>query len=90
VMRRSIWSGTGLAAAVLISEVAITVVGLKADWARYHLPVLLLVAVCIGVVAGRLTQLAVPGIARPRDAATNVNLAGLPDLPIQMAEKDRY
>jgi hypothetical protein len=56
VMKRGIWSGTCLAAAILTSEVAITVIGLKADWARYHLPVLLLVAVCIGVVAGMLPE----------------------------------
>jgi hypothetical protein len=57
VMKRGIWSGTGLAVAVLTSELAITVIGLKADWARYHLPVLLLVAVCIGVVAGILPEM---------------------------------
>jgi hypothetical protein len=39
-------------AAVLGSVTAITVYGLEADWARYHLPVLLLQAVGIGVIAG--------------------------------------
>jgi hypothetical protein len=56
VVRRGIWSATGLTSAVLISEVAITVLGLKADWARYHFPVLLLVAVCIGIIPGWLVQ----------------------------------
>lgn len=65
VMRRGIWSATGLLAAVLTSEVAITIFGLKADWARYHLPILLLMAVCIGTIAGGLWT----AVYRPRSRA---------------------
>lgn len=52
VFQRGFWSATGLAAAVLTSEVAITIYGLDVDWARYHLPILLLSCTCIGVIAG--------------------------------------
>lgn len=52
VARRGLWSATALAAVVLASTAAITVYGLEADWARYHLPILLLQAVGIGVLLG--------------------------------------
>jgi hypothetical protein len=54
VARRGVWSGTGLIATVLLAETAITVIGMRADWARYHLPVLLLTATCTGIAAGQL------------------------------------
>ena len=52
VVRRGIWSPSGLAAAIFVSEVAVTIYGLRVDWARYHLPMLLLAAVGIGVLGG--------------------------------------
>ena len=52
-LRRGIASGHGLAMIVLGGQAAITVVGMGVDWARYHLPILLLVAVCIGVAVGQ-------------------------------------
>jgi hypothetical protein len=52
VIRSGLWSGHALVATVLVSQATITVLGLRADFARYHLPVLLLVAVSLGVLAG--------------------------------------
>jgi len=52
VIRHGLWSAHALAAAVLTSETAITIYGLNADWARYHLPILLLTTTCIGVACG--------------------------------------
>jgi hypothetical protein len=76
VMRRGIWSATALAATVLTSEALITIIGLQADWARYHLPILLLVATSVGVLAGQVTTTVqaitlgsrhrvAPGVPRP-------------------------
>jgi hypothetical protein len=62
--RRGIWSATALAAAVLVSITAITIYGLEADWARYHLPILILQATAIGVVTGVIT-----GIVQARSVA---------------------
>lgn len=53
-IKRGPWSGHALAFAVLGGQAVVTIVGLRADWARYHLPIVLLAAVCIGVVAGEL------------------------------------
>lgn len=53
VIRFGLWSGHALAAAVLASQAAVTILGLRADFARYHLPILLLTAVCLGVLAGQ-------------------------------------
>ncbi len=57
-LRRGIVSGHGLALIVLGGQAAITIVGMGADWARYHLPILLLVAVCIGVAVGQGWEIA--------------------------------
>jgi len=43
-----------LVAIVLGGQVALIVLGLRADFARYHLPVLLAEAVCVGVLGGEL------------------------------------
>lgn len=53
VLRSGLWSGHGLAMVVLCGIAAITVAGLGVDWARYHLPILLFVAVCLGVAVGQ-------------------------------------
>jgi hypothetical protein len=55
-MHRGIWSAEALAGAVLASATAITVYGLEADWARYHLPILILEATAIGVAIGFMTE----------------------------------
>lgn len=76
VMYRGIWSATGLAASILLAEAVITVIGLRADWARYHLPILLLAAVCIGIVSGE----------GARGLSTLANRARLPESVPQTAE----
>jgi hypothetical protein len=53
VIRDGLWSAPALGAAVLVSEAAVTIYGLRVDWARYHLPLLLLAVVGIGVLGGR-------------------------------------
>ena len=53
IIRNGLWSGRSLVAAVLFSQATITVIALRTDFARYHLPILLLVAVGLGVLAGR-------------------------------------
>lgn len=58
-MRRGITSATALAGTVLASTAAITIYGLEADWARYHLPILVLQATAIGVIAGQGILMAV-------------------------------
>ncbi len=67
--RRGITGATGLVATVLLSEAAITIWGLKADWARYHLPILLLEAVGIGILVGATTGHITRRVSR-RDAVT--------------------
>jgi hypothetical protein len=54
VIREGLWSARALGAAVLVSEAAVTIYGLRVDWARYHLPLLLLTVVGIGVLAGKI------------------------------------
>jgi hypothetical protein len=54
VVRRGLFGAHALAAAVLASQAAITIYGLRVDWARYHLPILLLVAAGVGVAGGKL------------------------------------
>lgn len=54
VIRRGLHSPTALIAAVLGASTAITILGLQVDWARYHYPILVAVAVCSGVAAGAL------------------------------------
>jgi 4-amino-4-deoxy-L-arabinose transferase-like glycosyltransferase len=52
VLRRGLATPAALAAVVLGGQVALVVVGMRADFARYLYPVLLAQAVCIGVAAG--------------------------------------
>lgn len=51
-VRRGPWSGHALAFAVLGGQAVVTIVGMRVDWARYHLPIVLLAAVCIGIAVG--------------------------------------
>jgi hypothetical protein len=50
--RRGIASGTGLASLLLIGQVAVTILAMRIDYARYHLPIILLVALCGGAFVG--------------------------------------
>ncbi|MGH2603263.1 MAG: hypothetical protein ACRDJ9_28255, partial [Dehalococcoidia bacterium] len=53
VIRHGFGSPHALAAAILSAQVAIVVVGMRADFQRYFLPVLIVVAVCSGIAAGQ-------------------------------------
>jgi len=53
VLRRGLFGAHALAAAVLAGQAAVTIYGLRVDWARYHLPILLLVATGVGVTGGQ-------------------------------------
>ncbi|MDQ4043899.1 MAG: phospholipid carrier-dependent glycosyltransferase [Chloroflexota bacterium] len=49
VMRRGLNSGTALAAYILAGQVAGIIVGMRVDFYRYHLPIVLAVAILAGV-----------------------------------------
>lgn len=70
VSRRGLASATALIAAVLSSAVIITFAGMKVDWARYHLPILLAMAVCIGTAIGDAISLIQHWLITPRDVTT--------------------
>ncbi len=58
----TVWRGLAsrymLTAIVLGGQAGAVLLGMRSDWARYHLPVLLAVATCIGLLAGQLWSLA--------------------------------
>ncbi|HEV2108732.1 MAG TPA: glycosyltransferase family 39 protein [Thermomicrobiales bacterium] len=56
VRRRGLASGTGLATLLLSGHVALTILAMRVDYARYHLPIVLTVAVCCGVFIGTAWQ----------------------------------
>jgi hypothetical protein len=49
VVRRGLTSGTALASFLLAGQVAAIVVGMQVDFYRYHLPVVLAVAILSGL-----------------------------------------
>ncbi len=54
VIRRGLGSSTALIAATIGASTIITVMGMQIDWARYHFPILLALAICIGVTIGAI------------------------------------
>ena len=52
VIRRGLNSGTAMIAVVIGASTLITIMGMQVDWARYHWPILLAMAICSGVAAG--------------------------------------
>jgi 4-amino-4-deoxy-L-arabinose transferase-like glycosyltransferase len=60
---------------VLGGQSAVTVLGMRADFARYHLPILLFAAVCIGLVGGQLWEALARSTVRER--ARSLIYAGL-------------
>jgi hypothetical protein len=76
VIRHGLWSAHALAAAVLTGGFAITIYGLNADWARYHLPVLLLTTVCIGVSTGQAWAYAQQLVQDRRAMTNDASVAG--------------
>ena len=52
VLRRGLASSTAMIAATIGAATMITVLGMEVDWARYHFPILVAMALCLGVVVG--------------------------------------
>ena len=66
--RRGLGSRWAMAALVLGGQVALVVVGMRADFSRYLLPVLIANTVCGGLVVGTLWDLVRDRVARRRPA----------------------
>jgi hypothetical protein len=77
-IQRGLGSRWGMATVVLGGQVALIVVGMRADFSRYLLPVLMVNAVCGGLVAGTVWDLATARIARreARPGAESSPLSG--------------
>lgn len=67
-IQRGLGSRWAMAALVLGGQVALVVLGMRADFSRYLLPVLIATAVCGGLVAGTVWDVAWARIARRREA----------------------
>ena len=67
-IQRGLGSRWAMAALVLGGQVALVVFGMRADFSRYLLPVLVANAVCGGLVAGLVWEMAAARIARWREA----------------------
>jgi hypothetical protein len=85
VIQRGLGSRWAMAALVLGGQVALIVVGMRADFSRYLLPVLIATAVCGGLVVGAVWDVAWDRIARSREsrrpAIDSPPLAGEPISP---------
>jgi MFS family permease len=81
-IQRGLGSRWAMAALVLGGQVALVVVGMRADFARYLYPVLLANAVCGGLVVGLVWEFAAARVARRREArrstAETATLTGEP------------
>jgi hypothetical protein len=83
-IQRGLGSRWAMAALVLGGQVALIVVGMRADFSRYLLPVLTATAVCGGLVAGAVWDVAWDRIARRESQGPAVDsppLAGEPVSP---------
>ncbi len=84
-IQRGLGSRWAMAALVLGGQVALIVVGMRADFSRYLLPVLTATAVCGGLVAGAVWDVAWDRFARRREsrrpAIDSSPLAGEPISP---------
>jgi hypothetical protein len=84
-IQRGLGSRWAMAALVLGGQVALVVVGMRADFSRYLLPVLTATAVCGGLVAGVVWDVAWDRFARRREshrpAIDSSPLAGEPVSP---------
>ena len=52
IARRGLWTPHALVAMLMFGEIAILALGMKADFYRYHLPVVMIVSACIAVAVG--------------------------------------
>ena len=69
-IQRGLGSRWAMAALVLGGQVALIVVGMRADFSRYMLPILVGTSVCGGVLVGTVWDAARVRIARRRAART--------------------
>lgn len=65
VFRRGLSSATAMIAATIGAAAAITIVGMQVDWARYHWPILLGMALCIGIAIGAVQRRLLPKRRKP-------------------------
>jgi hypothetical protein len=65
-IRQGLGSRWAMASIVLGGQVALVILGMRADFSRYLLPVLVATTVCGGLVAGALWDLALSRVARRR------------------------
>jgi hypothetical protein len=68
-LRHGLLSRQFLALAILGGQAALIIAGMRVDFNRYYLPILLFLAVCVGILAGQLWSLApylLPARARSR------------------------
>ncbi|HET7092573.1 MAG TPA: glycosyltransferase family 39 protein, partial [Thermomicrobiales bacterium] len=85
VFRHGLASRWGLAAAMLFGQVGLIVVGMRADFERYLLPVVVTIAVCGGLAVGQAWTFARAAIAH-RAARRVAAKPGAVDLPGQIAQ----
>ncbi len=80
--QRGLGSRWAMAAIVLGGQVLLIVVGMRADFARYLLPVLVTNTVCGGLVAGAIWDIARGRIRRGREARDSATSRPLPGKPV--------
>lgn len=66
IARKGLWTPQALVAMLLFGELAILALGMKADFYRYHLPVVMIVSACISVSVGTAWKY-ILAFARRRD-----------------------
>lgn len=64
IARAGLWTPQALVAMLLVGELALLALGMKADFYRYHLPVVMIVSACISVAAGTGWSYAVAFVRR--------------------------
>lgn len=52
VAKRGLWTPQALVACLIVGELALLAIGMRADFYRYHLPVVMLASACISVSVG--------------------------------------
>ena len=82
-VQRGLGSRWAMAALVLGGQVALVIIGMRADFSRYLLPVLMVNAVCGGLLTGVVWDVLRARVARreARPAADSSSLAGEPTYP---------
>jgi 4-amino-4-deoxy-L-arabinose transferase-like glycosyltransferase len=100
VVTRGFWSPAAMVALLMGAEAAMLVVGMKTDFYRYHLPIIVIMAGCIGVSTGAAWQAItrrrgrtqharqpVAAAARVRRGGTTSVPRGVPAYPVPGAQE---